>query len=151
MLRMTESEFQRIKGRAGGRARAESLSPERRLEIAKVGAASRWSGHEKAPRKTDYARMLAQQIKKAGLPTPVLEYCFDAQLDGTGRSWRFDLAWPGWLAIEVDGGAHTVKEKFKRDIEKHQAAFKLGYKLLRVSPEQVRNGEALELVRRALT
>lgn len=30
-------------GRIGGKARAESLSPERRKEIAKLAAAKRWS------------------------------------------------------------------------------------------------------------
>jgi hypothetical protein len=33
-------------GRAGASARAESLSPNRRSEIAKAGAASRWSKHK---------------------------------------------------------------------------------------------------------
>lgn len=101
--------------------------------------------------KRDYARELAAQIKQAGLPMPILEYAFDAQLDGSGRVWRFDLAWIGWLAVEVDGAVHRIKGRFKGDRAKHQAAFKLGYKLLRVSPEQVRNGEALELVRKAIT
>lgn len=108
--------------------------------------------------KADYGRMLAQQIKAAGLPEPVLEFAFDAQLDGSGRAWRFDLAWPGWLAldigklaVEVDGGVHKLRKRFDADIPKHQAAFSLGYKLLRVSPEQVKSGEALEFIRRALT
>lgn len=108
--------------------------------------------------KVDYGRMLAQQIVAAGLPEPVLEWTFDAQLDGSGRSWRFDLAWPGWLAldigklaVEVDGGVHKLTKRFNADIPKHQAAFALGYKLLRVSPEQVKSGEALEFIRRALT
>lgn len=34
-------------GKAGGRSRAEALSPERRSEIAKQGAAKRWSGLRK--------------------------------------------------------------------------------------------------------
>lgn len=111
-------------------------------------AASAFKGKLKAA-KRDYARELAKQIKAAGLPKPELEYAFDAQLEGEGRGWRFDLCWPLWLAVEVDGSVHRIKGRFKADLAKHQAAFALGYKLLRVSPEQVRNGEALELVRRA--
>lgn len=36
------SELGRIGGRKGGKARAEALSPERRLEIARRAAAARW-------------------------------------------------------------------------------------------------------------
>ena len=154
-LRMTDGEYtahqKRVAGQAGGCARAAALSPESRKEIAKKGATARWAGHTRATPKPDYARQLAKQIKATGLPEPLLEFTFDAQLDGSGRSWRFDLCWPKWLAIEVDGAVHRIRERFEGDLPKHQAPFKLGYKLLRVSPEQVRNGEALELVRRALT
>ena len=34
---------QRAGGRKGGKARADSMSPERRRDIAKAGAAARWS------------------------------------------------------------------------------------------------------------
>ena len=154
-MRMTEAEYRAHQERVG-RAR-QSGRPEVSTEPQK--RAQRLPGKpvtgEKRP---DYARMLAKQIKAAGLPNPVLEYAFDAQLDGSGRAWRFDLCWPKWLAIdvaplavEVDGAVHRIQERFKADLPKHQAAFELGYKLLRVSPAQVQSGEALEFIRRALT
>jgi hypothetical protein len=39
-------ELGRLGGQKGGKARAESLTPERRSEIAKKAAAARWSGDE---------------------------------------------------------------------------------------------------------
>lgn len=98
----------------------------------------------------NYARQLARQIAKAKVHdvAPILEYVFDAQLEGGGKGWRFDLCWPELrIAIEVDGAVHRIKERFKADLPKYQAAFGLGYRVLRVSPEQVRNGEALQLVK----
>lgn len=106
---------------------------------------------KRAKKGSDYPRMLAKQIQDEGLPLPILEYAFDMQLGGSGRGWRFDLAWPPVLAVEVDGGVHKLTNRFNADIEKHQAAFKLGWKLLRVSPDDVKDGTALELVRKALS
>ena len=45
---------------------------------------------------------------------------------------------------------HRIKGRFKADIERQQYLFLLGWRWFPVSPEQVRNGEALDLVRRAL-
>jgi hypothetical protein len=41
-MRAAAAAFGRIGGRIGGRKRADSLSPERRAEIAKKAAAARW-------------------------------------------------------------------------------------------------------------
>ena len=73
------------------------------------------------------------------------------QLDGSGRSWRADIAFlSARLLVEVDGGVHMLRKRFDADIPKSQAALALGYRVLRVSPKQVASGEALEHVRRAL-
>jgi hypothetical protein len=42
LLPMGETEAKREAGKRGGKARAESLTPERRSEIAKSGARTRW-------------------------------------------------------------------------------------------------------------
>ena len=98
-----------------------------------------------------YSRALARQIRGASLPAPILEYPFDKQIEGGGRRWAFDLAWPSlMLAVEVDGAVHRIKERFKSDLEKRQAADRLGWRVLPVSPRQVESGRALELVRDAL-
>ena len=69
------------------------------------------------------------------------------------RRWRFDLALPElWLAVEIDGGGwvhgrHHREEGRQADEEKRQAAESLGWRVLRVSWEHVRSGEALSLIR----
>ena len=52
--------------------------------------------------------------------------------------------------VEIEGGAHGVQRQRKSDILRAQLAEAAGYRIVRVLPEQVNNGEALALVRRAL-
>ena len=101
-----------------------------------------------APRWNDtYAGQLANAVRKAGLPQARREYLFCP-----GRKFRADLAWPERsLLVEVKGSVHRLRDKFARDIKREQIIFKLGFRLLQVTPLQVRNGEAIELVRYALT
>ncbi len=99
-----------------------------------------------APVQDAYADMLAFQCSLAGLPAFEREHVFAAP-----RKWRFDLALPPLLfAVEVDGAVHRIKERFNRDLEKHQAAFLARWSVFRVSPAQVKSGEALHLVEQAL-
>lgn len=100
-----------------------------------------------------YSRELARQIRAAGLPSPVMELPFSKQAGGAGRGWRFDLSWgePFMLAVEVDGMVHRIKARFLADIEKGREAMRLGWKVLRVTPEEVRSGAALDLVREFLS
>lgn len=103
----------------------------------------------KPPRvKLDFDR----QCYLAGIrPVPVPEYKFHPT-----RKWRFDYAWPHLLlALEVEGGAfvagrHTRGVGFVKDLEKYSEAAILGWRIVRVTPKQVKNGEALTLVERAL-
>jgi len=134
MLRMTEAEFAKLQ-----RARA-----------APAGAKPRQAATYAA--KPDYARDLAIQIRADKLLEPILEYAFDKQLDGGGRGWCFDLCWPDLrLAMEVDGAVHRIKARFKSDLAKHQQADRLGYRVLRVSPAQVRDGTALDMASTAVS
>ena len=89
---------------------------------------------------------LDQQLRLIGITAQVLEHRF-----AQPRKWRFDIAYPPILfAVEVDGMVHRIKERFVADLEKHQAAFAAGWRVLRVSPAQVRSGEACQLVEQAL-
>ena len=89
-------------------------------------------------------RELLWQIERAGLPVAIPEYRF---AEDQGRKWRFDLAWPDRLfAVEIDGMVHRIKKRFKADMEKHQNAFVRGWRVLRVSPTQARDGTALRLI-----
>jgi hypothetical protein len=72
------------------------------------------------------------------------------------RKWRFDWAWPDrMVALEIEGGAwtggrHTRGKGFVADMEKYNAAALAGWRVLRVTPQQVKSGEAGRLVRLAL-
>jgi hypothetical protein len=103
--------------------------------------------HAEPKERTDrWPLVLRDQIEAAGLPVPFREHVFHAS-----RNWRCDLAWPERLqAVEVDGAVHRIKGRFKGDIEKHNALTLAGYRWLRVTPQQVQSGEALELVRELL-
>lgn len=90
--------------------------------------------------------VLRDQIVAAGLPEPYREFTFH-----DSRNFRLDLAWPlQKRAIECDGAVHAIKRMVARDIVKHNLLTLAGYRWLRVTPEMVRDGEALELVRALL-
>jgi very-short-patch-repair endonuclease len=94
---------------------------------------------------------LSWQCTAAGLPDPLEEYRFHP-----ARRWRFDLAWPAHkVAVEIDGGTfsggrHVSGVGHARDSEKANEAQLLGWVVLRVIPDWVRDGRALALVERAL-
>lgn len=83
---------------------------------------------------------------------PIPEFRFT-----TYRRWRFDFAWPLFmLALEIEGGiwregggAHSHPLNIARDCEKYSEAAILGWRILRVPPEQLLS-VGLDRVRRAL-
>ena len=101
------------------------------------------------------------QLKAVGLPTPVTELEFSPP-----RRWRFDLAWPKEkIALEIEGGIfkrkgatrcrtcgqtpagrHVSGQGFLSDMEKYNKATALGWRLFRVTPQMISNGEALNLI-----
>ena len=100
-----------------------------------------------------WEQMLAEQLTEAGIEFET-EYRFAVH-----RRWRLDFAiFPmtrdegRWIGIDIDGGVHRIKDKFARDVERHNALAMSGAWLhLRVTPAMVRSKEALELIRRALS
>lgn len=88
--------------------------------------------------------MLAAQLAAAGIAFE-REYRFD--LD---RRFRFDFRIGVDFAVEIEGGVHGLKRQFRSDLGKHALALLHGWRVLRVSPEQVRTGEALALIERLL-
>lgn len=71
------------------------------------------------------------------------------------RKWRFDFALPQNLAVEVEGatwsgGRHTRGSGFEKDTEKYANALVLGWRVLRVTGNQVRSGQAIQWVLDAL-
>lgn len=85
-----------------------------------------------------------QQCRLAGLPEPMAEYRFHDK-----RKWRVDWCFVAEkVALEVEGGAwvggrHTRGAGFLKDCEKYNTLACLGYRLIRVTPQQIENGEAL--------
>lgn len=98
----------------------------------------------------DFVADLIFQIKACGLPLPTREYAF-----AKPRRWRFDCAYLlEKIAIEVEGaiwteGRHTRGSGFVADIEKYNEAILRGWRLLRVTTDQVTSGVALNLIDRA--
>jgi len=96
--------------------------------------------------------LLAWQIKAAGLPEPERQYHYAKPW----RKLRADFAWPALhLLVEVQGGiynrrAHGSISGILADINRLNAATLAGWRLLRVTPDMVKDGVALALIEMAL-
>ncbi len=94
---------------------------------------------------------MSWHLDAAGMPRYEREFRFHPS-----RRWRFDFAWPEHLlALEVEGGIytrgrHTRPGGFRADLEKYNAALLLGWRVLRVTGDEIRQGQALRLVEMAL-
>ena len=81
-----------------------------------------------------------------GMPDPVTEHRFHPT-----RKWRFDYAWPDHkIAVEIEGGiwmkgrgAHSWPVNIIRDMEKQNEAGKLGWRIFRFQPKDLKNGTAM--------
>lgn len=77
-----------------------------------------------------------------GLPTPEKEYRFHST-----RRWRFDFAFVDKkIGVEIEGGVwsggrHTRGSGFLGDMEKYNEAQKLGWRIFRFTPQQLKKGE----------
>ena len=102
-------------------------------------------------KQSDLEATMLLHIRVNELPAPETEYKFHPK-----RKWRFDLAWPGhMLAVEVEGGVwrggrHTTGKGFTADCEKLNEAIILGWRVLRVTGDQIDDGSAIDWLRRAL-
>jgi hypothetical protein len=101
--------------------------------------------------KTILEDRLINQIIDAGLPLPAREFRFHPK-----RLWRFDLVWKSLrLAVEVNGaiytgGRHSRGAGLEGDYEKINEAQILGWQVFQFSGGQIRRGEAVEMIKRAL-
>ena len=68
------------------------------------------------------------------------------------RRWRFDYAiLSHMIALEVEGGVfiqgrHTRGSGFVKDMEKYNEAARLGYRLIRVQPEELFTDYTIKLI-----
>lgn len=72
-----------------------------------------------------------------------------------GRKFRLDFFFPPDVGCEIDGGIwtggrHTRGAGVLADCEKFALAAGMGIRVVRVTPQHVRNGKALEWVRGAI-
>lgn len=100
----------------------------------------------------DLETVMALQIgMDLSIPAPERE-----QMLIVGRKFRTDFSWPAHkLILEVEGGIwgksrHTSGVGFTRDTEKYNALACMGYRVLRVTTDQVHNGQALKWLQQAL-
>lgn len=94
-------------------------------------------------------------IQLAGLPIGVMQYQFSKP-----RRWRFDRAWPDHqppVALELEGGTfqkgggwHQSIQRYMSDCEKYSEAAVLGWVVIRATAPQVRSGQMLAWLTRAL-
>ena len=106
---------------------------------------------------------LAEQLKSAYVDNPfgnstmtyfVREFKFHPK-----RKFKADFAWPHKkLLVEVEGGTwlgskgrHTSGKGFESDCEKYNLAAMEGYKVLRFTGKQVKNGTAVTMIKRVLS
>lgn len=85
-----------------------------------------------------------------GMEYPVREHAFARDL---GRRWRFDFAWCArMLALEVEGGVwiygrHNRAKGYIADLEKYSTAAALGWRIIRLTPEQLEQGMLHNILR----
>ena len=90
-------------------------------------------------------------LKLAKITGWVREYKFHPQ-----RKWRSDFCWPDYkIFVEIEGGVymqgrHTRGKGFTADCEKYNEAVLLGWHVLRVTSQQVKNGQALQWIEKAI-
>ena len=88
--------------------------------------------------------LYATHVRAMRLPEPTREYRFHPT-----RRWRLDFAWPDKkFGVEIEGGTwingrHTRGSGFEADCEKYAEAMCIGWRILRVTGEQVKSGQAI--------
>lgn len=103
--------------------------------------------------KRDYKEELRDQLRVTGIPDPDTEFRFHPV-----RKWRFDFCWPDKkIAVEYQGGiysqgkqGHQTTSGISRDCVKFSTAASMGWRLLPINAGMVRDGTALDLIRKAL-
>ena len=89
---------------------------------------------------------LALHIRAEKLAVPVRQFQFHPE-----RKWRLDFAWPlAHFAVEVQGGVHTIREQFYRDIQKRAHALMAGWTVLEVGQREIHSGQAIAWVKALL-
>lgn len=103
---------------------------------------------------SDLEREFAFTLRAEKIAGYVAEYEF-AGIE-CDRKWRFDFAWPREkVCVEVQGGLrghgkHARPEGYANDATKSAEAQMCGWTVIGATPETIRSGEAVRLLREAL-
>lgn len=93
-----------------------------------------------------------------GIETPETEYKFHPI-----RRWRLDYAWINQkIGVEIQGGiwikglsgrggAHSLPSNIIRDMEKDNEAQKLGWRIFKFTPQELKKGIAQNFMKSILT
>lgn len=69
----------------------------------------------------------------------------------TDRKFRIDFAYPERkIGVECDGAVHRIKDRFKRDIERHNLLTLAGWRIVRVGRDEIKSGKAIDWLRELL-
>lgn len=108
----------------------------------------KYSRSDDKPVKNYYERILGADIRNAGLEGWKHDYRFHPE-----RRWKMDWAHPELLiCAEIEGGIwtggrHTQAQGFIKDLEKYEAAQRMGYVVYRCSPDMVKAGRAIDTIK----
>lgn len=104
---------------------------------------------------SDIEEELAFQLRAVGIAC-IREYIFSPL-----RNWRADFYIQPQILVEVEGiiyrprdagdkSRHTTPKGYQNDCEKYNHAQLLGYMVLRFTQKQVKSGEALNTIEKAI-
>jgi very-short-patch-repair endonuclease len=101
--------------------------------------------------KKKYEDELFPALKENFIPLPRKEFKFHKK-----RKWRFDFAFVQYkVALEIEGGVwiqgrHTRGSGFVKDMEKYNKATELGWRILRITPDNLTTEETIILIKTTL-
>lgn len=133
--------------------RVTDLPPAVRASLENSIAATPRRAPARMPSGVDLAEILAAQLRAVGLGHFQREQKFHP-----ARKWRIDIAFTAdLLAIECDGfaaggkaGRHQRAGGIRQDNEKYAELAIAGWRLIRVERTQIKSGQALKWIERAL-
>ena len=99
------------------------------------------------------AQLFLALLAQRGLPHPHREYRFEPS-----RRWRADYCWPErGIILEIEGGIwlrgggrHNRGAGWMKDAEKYNHAATLGYRVVRVTPQQILTEETMTMLKKLL-
>jgi hypothetical protein len=133
--------------------RASDLSPELRAKLGIIHAP------KKRPKKSDEAdREFLFQCKALNLPPVFAQWRFQNSRHPSSAThkWRCDFVFKDQkLMVEIDGGiwvkgAHGHPVDILRNMKKQNDAMLLGFQVIRFTPAEVKNGDAVSFTQAVL-